>query len=68
MEFSNSTIEVYDDSRKPNLLFKMWIYTCVDFKVFTFSATFDTPYDISKPEAPQPTTNTELPLKGSASL
>lgn len=37
-------------------------------KMFTFSATFDTPYDISKPDAPQPTTNTELPLKESASL
>lgn len=73
MEFSNSATEVYDDSKKPNLLLKLWIYTRVDFKVFiiqvfTFSATLDTPYDMSKPDAPQPTTNTELPLKGSASL
>lgn len=34
----------------------------------TLSATFDAPNDISRPDAPQPITNTEFPLNESASL
>ncbi|KAE9529624.1 hypothetical protein AGLY_011720 [Aphis glycines] len=36
--------------------------------VITLSATFDAPNDISRPDAPQPITNTEFPLNKSASL